>query len=135
MQVIGYGIGTGAGHVVGMIADYAGFLVLACVGVFIFRESFATKKIHARMSGGWGLLAACVSASLDSLGVGIALPGVPLPLVPLIGTVAVSTVLFTIAGLAFGARLGERYEQLAERLCGIVLVVMAVIFTVQHLTA
>ncbi len=133
MQVIGYAIGTGAGRAIGTVADYVGFLVLAGVGLFIFRESFASAKIHARLSGGWGLLAACGSASFDSLGVGVSLPGVPIPLVPLIATVAVSTVLFTVVGLGFGARLGESYEKLAERACGIVLMLMAVIFTAQRL--
>jgi hypothetical protein len=35
-------------------------------------------------------------------------------------------------GLAFGAQLGARYKQLAERAAGIVLIVLAVLFTAQH---
>jgi len=132
MQIIGYGIGTGAGKVLGTIADYAGFAVLAGVGCFIVKESFETEESSFKVDSGWGLVAACASISLDSLGIGVSLPGVPLPLVPLLGTVAISTILFTAVGLAFGSRLGQKYRHLAERIAGIVLVVLAVFFTAQH---
>ncbi len=133
MQIAGYAIGTGAGRVVGTIADYVGFAVLASVGVFVVRESYATEDSPLKVDSGWGLVAACASISLDSLGIGVSLPGVPLPLLPLLATVAVSTIIFTTVGLAFGAQLGERYKQLAERVAGIVLIVLAVLFTTQHI--
>jgi putative Mn2+ efflux pump MntP len=133
MQVIGYAIGTGAGRLVGTIADYAGFVILAGVGIFIVRESFGKEESTLKVDSGWGLVAACASISLDSLGIGVSLPGVPLPLMPLLATVAVSTIIFTTVGLAFGTQLGQRYQSLAERIAGIVLVVLAVFFTAQHL--
>jgi putative Mn2+ efflux pump MntP len=133
MQVIGYGIGTGAGRIVGTIAIYVGFAVLAGVGAFVVRESYSDDDSPLKVDSGWGLLAACASISLDSLGIGVSLPGVPLPLIPLLATVAVSTIVFTSVGLAFGAQLGKRYKQLAERVAGIVLIVLAVLFTAQHI--
>lgn len=133
MQVVGYGLGTGAGRIIGTIASYLGFIVLAGVGLFIFRESASGRDSTFKVDTGWGLLAASLSISLDSLGIGVSLPGVPLPLGPLLVTVAVSTVIFTAIGLTFGSRLGERYERLAQRVAGIVLIVLAVVFTVQHL--
>lgn len=133
MQVIGYAIGSGVGHIIGTIADYAGFAVLAAVGIFIIRESFQDAESVMNTDTPLGLIATCLSISLDSLGIGVSLPGVPLPLVPLLATVAVSTVIFTSAGLKFGTLLGERYEQLAERGAGTVLVLLALVFTIQHL--
>jgi manganese efflux pump family protein len=134
MQVIGYAIGTGAGRLVGTIADYAGFAVLAGVGWFIVRESFSAEEHTFKADSGWGLIAACASISLDSLGIGVSLPGVPLPLAPLLATVAVSTIIFTTVGLAFGTQLGQRYQRLAGRIAGVVLIVLAIFFTVQHLS-
>ena len=133
MQVIGYGIGTGAGELIGAIANYAGFAVLAGVGLYIFRESYSMNEAPLKVASGWGLLASCVSVSLDSLGIGVSLPGVPLPLVPLLVTVALSTIIFTAIGLVFGAQLGHRYQRIAERSAGAVLIVLAIFFTVQHL--
>jgi manganese efflux pump family protein len=131
MQLLGYAIGTGAGRIAGVVAIYAGFAILATVGVYIFRESAVVEPTF-KADSGWGLVAASASISLDSFGIGVSLPGVPLPLVPLLATVAVSTVLFTTVGLAFGERLGHRYKQLAQRLAGLVLIALAIIFTIQH---
>jgi putative Mn2+ efflux pump MntP len=131
MQLLGYVIGTGAGRVAGVVAIYVGFAILAAVGVYIFRESAADEPAF-KPDSGWGLVAASASISLDSFGIGVSLPGVPLPLIPLLATVAVSTVLFTAVGLAFGEQLGRRYRRIAQRIAGIVLVVLAVIFTIQH---
>ena len=132
MQIAGYALGTGAGKAIGTIADYAGFLILAGVGVFIVRESYDSADPAINVESGWGLIAACASISLDSLGIGVSLPGVPVPLLPLLATVAVSTIVFTGIGLAFGSQLGRRYKTLAARAAGIVLIVLAAYFTSQH---
>ncbi len=125
---------TGADRLIGALANYIGFAALAGVGVFIFHESYETDDTSPfKVDSGWGLLAACASISLDSFGIGVSLPGVPLPLAPLLATVAVSTIIFTATGLAFGAQLGHRYKQFAGRVAAIVLIVLAVFFTVQHL--
>jgi hypothetical protein len=39
---------------------------------------------------------------------------------------------FTLVGLKFGSLLGERYEELAARAAGVVLILLAVTFTIQH---
>jgi putative Mn2+ efflux pump MntP len=133
MQVVGYSIGTGAGRIVGAIAIYVGFAILAGVGGFIFYESFERRMPRFQPDSPIALLVASLSVSLDSLGIGMSLPGVPLPLLPLLATVAVSTIIFTAVGLAFGERLGRRYKRVAQRVAGIVLVVLAAVFTTQHL--
>jgi putative Mn2+ efflux pump MntP len=131
MQVIGYAIGTGAGRIAGTIAPYVGFAILAGVGVLVIRESLEKAPV-LKVDSGWGLIAASASISLDSLGIGISLPGVPIPLLPLLATVAVTTVLFTLAGLYFGQRLGESNRARAQLAGGIILIVLAVAFTVQR---
>lgn len=133
MQIVGYSIGTGAGRVVGTAAIYVGFAILAGVGGFILYESFERRMPRFEPDSPLALLLASLSVSLDSLGVGMSLPGVPLPLLPLLATVAVSTIMFTAIGLAFGERLGRRYKRIAQRVAGVVLILLAIVFTGQHL--
>jgi putative Mn2+ efflux pump MntP len=133
MQGLGYEIGTGAGRMVGTVSTYVGFAVLAGVGAYIIYESFQDDDSAFNVESLWGVLALSASVSLDSLGIGASLPGVPLPLVPLLSTVALSTLTFTAIGLSFGAQLGGRYKQLAERAAGIVLVILAIVFTLGHI--
>jgi len=71
--------------------------------------------------------------SLDPLGVGFASPALKLPLVALLSTVAVSTVFFTMTGLAFGAFLGRVFQKNAERAAGIVLILLAALFAFQQI--
>jgi putative Mn2+ efflux pump MntP len=136
MQVVGYGLGTGAGKMVGETASYAGFLLLGLVGFFMLRGAVhddVEEQFDA--TRGAGLLLTSLSISLDSLGVGFALPGVSIPLVPLLITISISTTIFTFVGLEFGARLGQRYEKGAERAAGIILMLLAILFAVEHMVA
>jgi putative Mn2+ efflux pump MntP len=133
MQVIGYALGTGAGQMLGDIATYIGLGLLAFIGFVMIRKSFRHfSEATFDATKGMGLLLTSLSISLDSLGVGIALPAVNIPLVPLLILVSITTTVFTFIGLEFGARLGERYERGAERAAGAMLVMLASLFAVER---
>jgi manganese efflux pump family protein len=131
MQIIGLSLGAGFGRLVGTVATWIGLLVLAGIGVWILREGFSEAEHEFDVKTPAGLVLASLSISLDSLGVGFALPALHLPLAPLFATVAVSTVAFTLAGLAFGAALGHAFEKNAEKAAGIVLILLAVFFAIE----
>jgi putative Mn2+ efflux pump MntP len=133
MLLTGVAIGAGAGRLIGDVAAYLGFALLALIGALMLRGSFGEHEpMSLKATSGWGLLVASASISMDSLGVGFSLPGLGLPLIPLLATVAVTTIAFSLAGLAFGQALGARYRTVAERGCAVVLIVLAVLFTLQH---
>jgi putative Mn2+ efflux pump MntP len=134
MQVLGYVLGTFFGRVIGDVAAWIGLVVLAGIGLWILYESFQKGDDHDfDVEKPVGLLLASVSISLDSLGVGFALPSLHLPIVGLFITVACTTIAFTLAGLAFGKRLGELYEVYAERGAGAVLILLAIAFAIEKL--
>lgn len=134
MQVVGYELGASAGAMLGDVAAYAGFALLAVIGFQMIRKSLAhSSAADFDATRGAGLVVTSLSISLDSLGVGVALPAVGIPLVPLLIVVSISTTIFTLVGLAFGARLGDRYERGAERAAGTMLLVLAGLFTIERL--
>lgn len=136
MQVVGYGLGTGAGKMIGEVASYAGFALLAVVGAFMLRSAMREDpEAEFDATRGHALLLTSLSISLDSLGVGFALPGVSIPLIPLLITISISTTIFTFVGLEFGERLGERYETRAEAAAGVILILLAIMFTIEHVVA
>lgn len=134
MQVVGYELGAAAGRLLGAIATYIGIALLALIGGLMVRNS-ATPDSEAEFDAtrGAGLLLTSLSISLDSLGVGVALPAAGIPLLPLLITVSVTTTTFTFIGLAFGSRLGQRYEQRATRAAGTILIVLAGLFLLDQL--
>jgi manganese efflux pump family protein len=134
MQVTGYGLGTGAGRVLGVFATYAALALLAFIGLQMIRSSFQDDGAPSfNAAHGFGLLLIALSISLDSLGVGLALPALRIPLIPLLITLSITTSFFTYVGIAFGAKLGLRYERGAERLAGGMLLVLAILFLIEHL--
>ncbi len=134
MQVIGYELGTSAGKLFGEIAEWAGFGLLALVGAFMIRESYNhASEPSFDLTRGVGLLVTSLSISLDSLGVGFVLPAVDIELIPMLITVSITTTIFTFVGLAFGQRIGETYEHEAQRAAGAMLVLLALVFSIQHL--
>ena len=134
MQLIGYQLGASANQMLGEVADDISLALLLIIGgVMIIKSLQYLPEAHFDTAKGAGLLLASLSISLDSLGVGIALPGLGIPLIPVLITVSFTTITFTLIGLAFGARLGERYERGAERAAGAMLVLLAGCFAIGRL--
>jgi manganese efflux pump family protein len=134
MQLIGYEIGHRASEMLGEAASLIGFGLLGLIGLLMLRKAVKGGEVaHFDGSTGVGLFIIALSISLDSLGVGVALPAAGIPLVPILITVSITTIVFTLIGLAFGARLGERYEHRAEGMAGAMLVLLALFFFVEQL--
>ncbi len=134
MQLIGYSLGAEAGEFLGHVAGSASLTLLFLIGWTMIAKSFEfLPESHFDTARGGGLLLASLSISLDSLGVGIALPALGIPLVPLLITTSMTTVVFTYAGLTFGAMLGERYERGAEGAAGAMLVLLAGVMAFERL--
>jgi putative Mn2+ efflux pump MntP len=133
MQAIGYELGAGAGRMLGEVAIYAGLVLLAGVGCLMIRNSFRhPSKAEFDVTRGAGLVMTSLSISLDSLAVGMALPSVGIPLLPLLIVLSITTTIFTFTGLSFGARLGARYERGAERSAGAILIILAALFALER---
>jgi putative Mn2+ efflux pump MntP len=134
MQFVGYELGAGAGKLLGEVATYAGLILLASIGLLMIRNSFRhSSEENFDPTRGAGLIITSLSISLDSLGVGIVLPTVGIPLIPMLVTVSITTTVFTFIGLAFGARLGQRYEHGAERSAGVMLLGLAALFAIEQM--
>ncbi len=135
MQLIGYEVGRRAGEMLGEAAALIGFGLLGLIGLLMVRKSLQQGGVEERFDGtiGVGLVMTSLSISLDSLGVGVALPAAHIPLAPMLITVSITTTVFTLIGLAFGARLGARYEHRAEGMAGAMLLLLAVAFFIEHL--
>lgn len=134
MQLIGYELGRRAGEILGEAATLVGFALLGLIGLLMLRKAMG-RGSEGQFVGttGLGLVTTALSISLDSLGVGVALPAAHIPLAPMLVTVSFTTAAFTLIGLAFGARLGERYEHRAEGVAGAMLLLLAVAFFIEHI--
>ncbi len=130
MNLIGVGLGSIAGRLLGTLAGYIGFAALVAVGAYMTFEAVreAEEKVPLDMSRGWGLFIAALSISLDSLGIGFSILYIGVPLWLALGTIFVVSICSTVAGLTLGRVLGRRVEEGAELFSGIILMLTGVGF-------
>jgi putative Mn2+ efflux pump MntP len=131
MNLVGAGIGAAAGRAIGSVAAYLGFAALVAVGIYMIIESLrAGDEQGFDLSRGWGLLAASLSISLDSLGIGFSIVYIGVPLVVTLSAIAVASLTSTGLGLAFGKRFGATVGERAGLFAGIVLIATGALFAV-----
>jgi putative Mn2+ efflux pump MntP len=130
MNLIGVGLGSLAGQLLGGIAGYIGFAALIGVGAYMIFEAIreAEEKVPLDMSRGWGLFIASLSISLDSLGIGFSILYIGVPLVLALAVIFAVSICATFFGLTLGRALGRRVEEGAELFSGIILMLTGVAF-------
>jgi putative Mn2+ efflux pump MntP len=132
MPVIGFLVGAGVGSAVGRWADYFAAAVLAAAGVWMLRpgedeEAEADQKVRLLESArGWAMVVLGLSISVDELAIGFGVGLLRLPLVLLVGLIAVQAFLAAQLGMRLGSLLAERARRAAGRLAGLILVIAAV---------
>jgi putative Mn2+ efflux pump MntP len=124
MNLAGVGLGRVAGQLLGSAAGYIGFAALIGVGTYMIvqavRETEEAEPLD--MSQGWGLFIASLSISLDSLGIGFSILYIGVPLALALGVIFAVSIGATFCGLTLGRALGRAFEEGAELLSGIILV-------------
>ena len=82
---------------------------------------------------GWPWLGLGVSISLDELAIGFTIGLIHLPVTAVIVAIAAQAFLAAQLGLAIGARIAERWREVAEKGAGIVLILLGIYLATQQL--
>ena len=132
MPVVGLLIGHALGRALGSVADYVAIALLVGVGLLMLRDGDDDpgRLIDAR---GLAVLALGVSISLDELAIGFSLGLLRLSLVAAILLIGAQAVVASQLGLALGARIGAVARERAERVAGVALIGLALLFLVEKL--
>jgi putative Mn2+ efflux pump MntP len=131
MTLIGVGIGTLAGRLLGNVAGYLGFAALIGVGIYMVYEALRQSEAGGfDLSRGWGLFLGALSISLDSLGIGFSIVYIGVPLAVTLGAIAFASVASTALGLAFGQQFGARVGERAGLFAGVVLILTGGLFAI-----
>lgn len=137
MPLIGLAIGAPVAHVIGSAAEYVAAVVLVGVGVWMIVSDDEDDEAQAAggllTAGGWAAIALGLSISLDELAIGFTLGLARLPVVWVIAAIGVQALLASQLGLAVGGRIGEVWRERAERLAGLLLILLGVGLAVAEL--
>jgi putative Mn2+ efflux pump MntP len=135
MPLVGLALGAPLARAIGPAANYGAAAAVVGIGLWMIlhdeddEEEKAERLVSAR---GAALLGLGVSISLDELAIGFGLGLARLPLAPVIVGIAVQALVATQLGLWLGARVAEWFREAAERLAGVVLVVLGIVLAVEQ---
>jgi putative Mn2+ efflux pump MntP len=138
MPLVGLAIGAPVAHLIGSAAEYVAAVVLAATGAWmIFSDDDNEKQAAGRLlsAGGWAAIVLGLSISLDELAIGFTIGLARLPVVWVIVAIGVQAFIASQLGFAVGVRIGEVWRERAERLAGLMLILLGAGLVVAKLRA
>jgi len=125
--IIGYGfggaLGSFTGYIAGAVIAVAGFLMLKPGGE---EQQEGELKLLERTKG-WSIISLGLAISVDGLAVGLSLGLIHVSLAAVVILMVFLAFIASRVGLSIGAKLGERFRDDAEKLAGIILVIVGII--------
>lgn len=135
MTIAGWFGGENLSSVIGDLSAWVAFALLFLLGLNMIRQSLNPES---RTEGfdptrGWSLVALSVATSIDALAVGISLGLIKIDILQPAIAIGCTALVMTFAGMRLGDRVGTHMGQWAERIGGIVLMIIGVRVLVQNL--
>ena len=133
MPCIGYFLGLGFAALIGQWDHWVAWLLLTLIGANMVKESFS--KDEDEVSGGWGfwhMLTLAVATSIDALAVGVSFAFLEMSIWMPIIIIGITTMMFSIAGVLLGKKVGERFKSKAELVGGLVLIAIGIKILWEH---
>jgi putative Mn2+ efflux pump MntP len=124
------------GDRIGGTAGYIAIAALALLGAYeLFGDEEREEAIVGSLARAKGLVlvSAGLAVSLDELAIGFSFGLLNVPVVPAVVAIAVQAVIVSQLGFMLGSRIREEVREGAERIAGVVLIVVAVVLLVARL--
>jgi putative Mn2+ efflux pump MntP len=127
-------VGAPLGHALGENADYIAAAVLIAVGLYmVLADEDEPDGQRLATLHGWGAVAVGISISLDELAIGFTLGLLRVPVALVIALIAAQGFVMSQLGLRFGARVGGRLREGAEKLAGLTLIALGAVLVIEAL--
>jgi putative Mn2+ efflux pump MntP len=121
MPLIGIVIGRVAGLWFETPTAYLGGLILLAVGFHTLREARHRKNEVQRfaLDSLRGIILAGLCISMDEIAIGFPLGALRLPIVTVLGAIAIQTFVVSVGGILVGRKISQRLGMQASRLAGL----------------
>jgi putative Mn2+ efflux pump MntP len=133
MPVLGWLLGYRFETLITRYDHWVAFVLLALIGGNMIRESFSQEEELNDDFGVKTMLLLAVATSIDALAVGITFAFLSVKILPAAGLIGVTTFLLSMAGIWIGRAFGARYKAGAERLGGVILILIGLKILLEHL--
>lgn len=133
MPCLGFFLGLGFSTFIGQWDHWVAWLLLTLIGANMVKESFSKEEEGvAHGFGFWHMLTLAIATSIDALAVGVSFAFLEMSIWMPIAIIGLTTMLFSIAGVLLGKKVGERFKSKAELVGGIVLIGIGIKILWEH---
>ena len=133
MPVIGWLLGYRFEAMIQSVDHWIAFGLLSLIGGNMIKESFGSEDELSDDFGVKTMVLLAVATSIDALAVGVTFAFLDVKILPAAGLIGVTTFLLSAAGIFIGHVFGMRYKARAERLGGVILILMGLKILLEHL--
>ena len=133
MPVIGWLLGVRFETLITSVDHWVAFGLLALIGGNMIKESFSEDEELNDDFGVKTMLMLAVATSIDALAVGITFAFLSVRILPAAGLIGVTTFLLSGLGIWIGRVFGARYKAGAERIGGVILILIGLKILLEHL--
>lgn len=133
MPLIGFWSGRQFRGLIASFDHWIAFILLAFIGANMIWESRKCCPTQDASFGVKKMIPLAVATSIDALAVGITFAFLNVDIVPAVGTIGITTFLFSFAGVALGHLFGSRLESKAEIAGGVILILIGLKILLSHL--
>lgn len=134
MPVIGYFLGSTFEEIVTSIDHWIVFILLLAIGGNMIKESFdhedekKNDKVDFKT-----MIVLAIATSIDALAVGITFAFFDINILEAIFIIGIVTFLLALVGVQIGNKFGDKYQNKAEFLGGLILILLGLKILLEHL--
>lgn len=133
MPTIGYLLGVNFQSMIERFDHWIAFILLALIGCNMIKESCDCAEEMDDSFTFKAMLPLAIATSIDALAVGVTFAFLQVNIIPAVLFIGVTTFAFSALGIRIGNIFGAKYKSKAERLGGIVLILMGTKILLEHL--
>ena len=134
MPVIGYFLGSTFESFITSFDHWVAFILLVVIGGNMIKESFSKESENINGDVGFKtMIILAIATSIDALAVGITFAFFNVNLILAITLIGTITFALSVIGTKVGNRFGDKYENKAEFVGGVILMLLGLKILLEHL--
>ena len=134
MPVLGYFLGTAFEQFITSIDHWIAFALLGAIGRNMIKESFNKNSENCNDNIDIKtMVILAIATSIDALAVGITFACLRINIVLPVISIGIITFILSVIGVKIGNKFGDKYENKAEFIGGLILILLGIKILLEHL--
>lgn len=134
MPVLGYFLGTTFEQFITNIDHWIAFVLLSAIGCNMIKESFDQESENCNDNVDVKtMVILAIATSIDALAVGITFACLRINIVLPVISIGIITFILSVIGVKIGNKFGDKYENKAEFIGGLILILLGIKILLEHL--